>query len=282
MGKYLFFDIDGTLAGKYRRITEKTRWAAGRAREKGHKVFLCTGRVPASIVGDAAEMEVDGIVSGAGSFVEIGGRYVFEHYMDPRLTYEVMELFRKNGLLFTLETRDMIYQTPGASEFFEERTMERIQENPELTRYHEQVRRGQNLKSIEEFDITRTKVAKMCFIARERGRLEACLPFLEEHFNVVIFSRDSDSFVNGEIILKGCTKGDGIRKVMEYFQGDMKDTVGFGDSMNDYQMLETVSTSVVFKDAPEKVKALGQYYFEEPDQDGIYEIMVRLGLVDSI
>ena len=32
----------------------------------------------------------------------------------------------------------------------------------------------------------------------------------------------------------------------------------------------------------EKVKALGQYYFEEPDQDGIYEIMVRLGLVDSI
>lgn len=279
MGRYLFFDIDGTLAGKSRRITEKTRWAIQRARENGHKVFLCTGRVPASIVGDAAEMEVDGIISGAGSFVEIGGKYVFEHYMDPGLTCQVMELFRKNGLLFTLETRDTVYQTPGATEFFEERTMERIQDNPELMRYHEQVRGGQNLKPIDEFDITRTKVAKMCYIAREREGLEGCLPFLEEHFNVVIFSKDSDPYVNGEIILKDCTKGDGIRKVMEHFQGDMEDTVGFGDSMNDYQMLETVSTSVVYEEAPDQVRALGQYYFKEPDQDGIYEVMVQLGLV---
>lgn len=282
MGKYLFFDIDGTLAGKSRRITEKTKWAVQKARENGHKVFLCTGRVPASIVGDAAEMEVDGVISGAGSFVEIGGRYIFEHYMDPGLTYQVMELFGRNGLLFTLETRDMIYQTPGAKDFFEERTMERIQDNPELMRYHEQVRRGENLKPIDEFDITKTKVAKMCYIARERGMLDGCLPFLEEHFNIVVFSKDSEPYINGEIILKDCTKGDGIRKVMEHFHGDMGDTVGFGDSMNDYQMLETVAAGVVFEGAPERVKALGQYYFKEPDEDGIYEAMVRLGLVDGI
>ena len=77
MGKYLFFDIDGTLAGASRRITEKTRWALEEARRRGHKVFLCTGRVPASIVGDAKELQVDGTISGAGSFVEIDGTYIF-------------------------------------------------------------------------------------------------------------------------------------------------------------------------------------------------------------
>lgn len=282
MGKYLFFDIDGTLAGKSRRITLKTKWALQQAREKGHKVFLCTGRVPASIVGDVTDMEVDGTISGAGSFVEIGGKYIFEHYMEPELTYQVMELFARNGLLFTLETRDMIYQTPGAREFFEERTVERIRDNPELMRYHEQVQRGQHLKPIDEFDITRTKVAKMCYIAKRPEMIMACLPFLEQYFNIVVFSKDSDPFVNGEIILKNCTKGDGIRTVMGHFKGDMEDTVGFGDSMNDYQMLETVSTGVVYEDAPEAVKALGQYYFKEPDEDGIYEVMVRLGFADRI
>ena len=56
MGKYLFFDIDGTLAGKSRRITSKTRWAVQRAREKGHQGFVCTGRVPAAIVGELTYM----------------------------------------------------------------------------------------------------------------------------------------------------------------------------------------------------------------------------------
>ena len=94
MGKYLFFDIDGTLLGKSRRITEKTKQAIQRARKNGHKIFICTGRVPAFIVGDVNDIEVDGIVSGAGSFVEIGGQYIFEHYMESQLTEKVIELFK--------------------------------------------------------------------------------------------------------------------------------------------------------------------------------------------
>ena len=87
MGKYLFFDIDGTLAGRSRRITEKTRWAVREARKRGHKVFLCTGRVPASIVGDAAELEVgvfrcvvmlDGSVLVVGEEPMLFGELVFE------------------------------------------------------------------------------------------------------------------------------------------------------------------------------------------------------------
>ena len=282
MGKYLFFDIDGTLAGRSRRITEKTRWAVRAARRRGHEVFVCTGRVPASIVGDAKELEVDGTISGAGSFVEIGGKYVFEHFMEPQLTAQVMELFEKNGLMFTLETRDVIYQTPGAREFFTNRSLERIGNNPELMRYHEQINRGEHLKPIEEFDGTKTKVAKMCYITQEKEKLQACIPFLKKYFNIVVFSKDSDPFVNGEIILKGCTKGDGVRWVMEHFHESIENTIGFGDSMNDYQMLEAVKTGVVYENAPEKLKVLAHNYFKEPDEDGIYEVMVRLGLIEKI
>lgn len=53
--------------------------------------------------------------------------------------------------------------------------------------------------------------------------------------------------MNGEIILKNCTKADGILKVVNYYGGKMEDTVGFGDSMNDYQMLEEVKTELFMK-----------------------------------
>ncbi len=87
--------------------------------------------------------------------------------------------------------------------------------------------------------------------------------------------------MNGEIILKHCTKADGIKRVVEYFHGNMEDTVGFGDSMNDYQMLEEVNIGVVYEDAPENLKKLGQYYFTDPDQDGIYKVMKEMGLISD-
>ena len=46
MGKFLFFDIDGTLIGQSRVVTEKNVEAIRLARENGHKAFLCTGRAP--------------------------------------------------------------------------------------------------------------------------------------------------------------------------------------------------------------------------------------------
>ena len=121
----------------------------------------------------------------------------------------------------------------------------------------------------------------MCYIAPKKEQFLPCIPFLEKNFYIVKFSREEDSFLNGEIILKDCTKGDGIRKVIEYFHGDMKDTIGFGDSMNDYQMLEAVHTGVVFENASEEIKKLAHHYFKEPDEDGIYQAMMELGLVEK-
>mgnify|MGYP002512300535 CR=1 FL=1 len=282
MGKYLFFDIDGTLAGKSRRITDGTKRAVNRAREMGHKVLVCTGRVPASIAGDVTELETDGTISGAGSFVEIESRYIFEHYMEPLLIEQVMALFWKNRIQFTLEAKDMIYQTSGAMKFFEQKEIKRMQNNPELIRYWEQIKRKERIQPVESFDIAKTGVAKMCFIADHMDQINGCRPFLEKYFHVVLFSGKEDPCVNGEIILKDCTKGDGIRKVMEYFGEDMDDTIGFGDSMNDYQMLEAVHTGVAYENGPKELKALAEYYFREPDEDGICQVMKELGLIDRI
>jgi len=279
MGKYLFFDIDGTLVGKSKMVTEKTKEAIQQARLNGHKAFLCTGRAPTSIVGDIKNIDFDGIVCSAGGFVIIDNEFIFENFINQYVLSEVMTLFINNHILFTLETKEAIYQTPGVNEFFDKRHLAMCQDNLELMRFLQLRRQGENRRPIKDFDILSQGVTKVCFIAPQKNHFYACVPFLEEFFNIVLFSNEDDDFVNGEIIIKNCTKADGILKVINHFGAKMEDTVGFGDSMNDYQMIEEVNIGVVYENAPEELKRLGQYFFKDPDQDGIYEIMKELDFI---
>lgn len=279
MGKYLFFDIDGTLVGKSRVVTEKNKYAIQKARENGHKAFLCTGRAPTSIVGDIKSVGFDGIVCSAGGFVIINDQYIFENFINQYVLSEVMTLFINNHILFSLESKNAIYQTPGVSEFFDQKHQADLENNLELKRFFQLRKQGENRLPIQDFDILTTGITKVVFIAPNKEDFKKCEPFLEEFFHIVLFSKDNDDFINGEIILKHCTKADGIKKVVEYFHGSMEDTIAFGDSMNDYQMLEKANVAVVYKNASENLKALGDYYFDDPDKDGIYDVMKELELI---
>ncbi|MEG0367231.1 MAG: HAD family hydrolase [Coprobacillus sp.] len=281
MGKFLFFDIDGTLMGKSKKVTEKTKWAIEEAQRNGHHAFLCTGRAPTSISSDLKEIPFDGIVCSAGGFVIVNDQFIFENFMNQYILSEVLTLFINNHILFTLEAKEALYQTPGVNEFFDQRHQLDCENNLELARFFEIRRANENRKPITDFDILTTGVAKVCFIAPNKDDFKNCEPFLKEFFNVVLFSKEEDDFVNGEIILKHCTKADGIRKVIDYYQASMEDTVGFGDSMNDYQMIEEVNIGVVYQDAPEALKKLGQYFFIDPDEDGIYKVMKELSLIED-
>ena len=64
---------------------------------------------------------------------------------------------------------------------------------------------------------------------------------------LVLFSKPEDEFINGEIISKNCTKADAIERVIDYYHASMEDTIAFGDSMNDYQMIEKVNKGIVLK-----------------------------------
>ena len=268
MGKYLFFDIDGTLVGKSKIVTEKTKWAIQEARKNGHKAFLCTGRAPTSIVGDITSIEFDGIVCSAGGFVIIDNKFIFENLINQYVLAEVMTLFVNNRVLFTLETKDAIYETPGVAEFFDRNMQKEMADNLELMRAIQLKRMGENRKAIHEFDILTTGVTKVCFIAPNKADFQKCIPFLEEYFHIVLFSKESDEFVNGEIIIQNCTKADGIIKVVNHYGGKMEDTIAFGDSMNDYQMLKEANVGVVYEGASDKLRALGSYFFKDPDEDG--------------
>lgn len=275
--KYVFFDIDGTLRGESREITSKTIEAIRKLRENGHKAFLCTGRAPISITSDILEVGFDGVISAAGSFIQIDGKYIYENFLDSKLLQKAILLFSNAKVGFTLETKDMLFQSGYARDYMERRRIKDVNANPELARFFE--KQNQKFKPIKEYKPNEDLVTKIVFIAYDKYALLDTVPHLSKDFNVVLFSKEDDDFVNGEIISKNCTKADAIKRVIDYYNADMKDTIAFGDSMNDYQMIEVVDKGIVYEGAKDKLLALAYDTFIDPDLDGIALSLEKLGLI---
>lgn len=78
MGKYLFYDVDGTLVGNSQRITMRNKHALLEASAQGHRVFLYTGRAYLSAFLGLDDLEVDGMIThagGSGGYHRLGRQY---------------------------------------------------------------------------------------------------------------------------------------------------------------------------------------------------------------
>lgn len=97
---------------------------------------------------------------------------------------------------------------------------------------------------------------------------------LSPWFDVLIH----EEYVYIEILLKGYSKGTGVKKIVDVLGASMEDTYGFGDSMNDLPMLETVAHGIVMGEATEELKKR----FTVTDSlyaDGIANGLKRAGLI---
>lgn len=280
--KHIFFDIDGTLVGESKQVTKKNEEAIKQAKANGHNVYLCTGRAPVSINSKVKNIGFDGVISSAGGFVEVNGEYIYENFINQYILSEVMLLFTNKKVLFSLETKNALYQTPGVMDFFVKKQEVIAKDNLELARFLEERRNEEVRLPISNFDLLTMPVTKVCFISEDKLAFYDCVKYLAEFFNVVIFSKPEDDYINGEIILKNCTKGDGMRHIIEHVGGNMEDTIAYGDSMNDFQMIETANYGVVSKIAPDKLLAICDDTFENPDEDGIYESLLKLKIIEPI
>ena len=119
---------------------------------------------------------------------------------------------------------------------------------------------------------------KISFLALKRSDFENIQNELSEYFHIHYFFGDNN-YIDGELIPKNCTKASGIAKILEYYHADVKDTIAFGDSMNDLPMISCVNTGVVHIQAPDKLKKCAKAFFKDPDQDGIYIAMKELKLI---
>ena len=270
--KLIFLDIDGTLTSPGSNVPPESALEAIRcARANGHKVFLCSGRNQA-MLSPLMKYDFEGAVCGAGGYVFAGDRVLFDCPMEMDDFETAMRLLKENDVLRTIEARDGSWCDDGMGEFLANAGGG----NSELLRWRKALEEDLGIRPIREYD--GRPIYKIVFMCTSADQLEEARKALGDKYNFVVQDMKGAACINGEMINRRYDKGTGVRIVAETLGFEIADTIGFGDSMNDLEMIETVGYSVCMENGSPLLKEKSDMVCPAVEEDGLARAFETLGL----
>lgn len=278
--KIMFFDIDGTLMDESSEHVkpESTLRALSLARAAGNLLFINTGR-PRSVVGDdVREMGFDGFVCGCGTNIEIYGREVFYHTVEPTVCADTVRLVRecdatpmyerRDGVFFDPLTRDLALEDEEKEGFVITATDTRGCGRWQIWQ-RSFVPKGLSVsRTVDDVDFGFDKFV-ICYdertdLARFKRGIEGRFDFIDRGWGFA------------ELVPCGFSKGGGIDAVIDACGIDLSRSYAIGDSLNDLPMKGHVGTFICMGNG-EKLKPYADYVTDDIHADGLYNAMKHFG-----
>lgn len=264
--KLIFLDIDGTLCQPGSNVPPASALEAiQKAQKAGNLVFLCTGR-NLGMLSPLLPYGFDGVVGSSGGYITCGEQVIYDCPMSPEQQKTAMEVLAKNGVFRTVECRDRSYTDEGFKDFLRKKAQR--ESNSEVLRWREQIEKDLGILPMAQYK--GDPIYKMVVMCESRAQLDEPVAVLSEDFAIVIQDDEAHGYINGEMVLRCFDKGQAVRRVCAHYGVPIADTYGFGDSMNDREMIETVGHSVVMANGSPTLKALADEICPAVDEDGLY------------
>lgn len=274
--KLIFLDIDGTLTAPGENTPPQSAVdAIAKAREKGHKVFLCTGRNP-DMLRPLLRYQFDGFISCAGGYVAVGEKYdevLYDHPMTNQERDIALKTLHDGGVFCTIEAFGGSWGDENLGEFLKSQK----EGNSEIERWRKALSQNLGIKPMREYD--GSPVYKVVIMCQNMSQLDEAKKALGDKYNFVLQEVKAHNCINGEIIHKDFNKGLGVKIICEKFNVPISDTIGFGDSMNDLEMIQTVGFSVCMANGSEKLQKLSDMVCASVSEDGLAKAFANLHLI---
>lgn len=261
MQKLISFDLDMTLLDhRDYRIPKSTMLALEKLRKKGHKLVLATGRDMDTIHSKEFKdvLDFDASIELNGTKVIADGKMIYSYTIPKDLLNKILDYATLKGYSVGL--------TMGEYDYY---TCKEFVDSLDKKRWGESFRKYKDVNLIRNMDI-RT----LNYIGYEDGAKD-----IEKHFKdlkLPLFA----GVLGADIVEKNQSKAKGLKALCEYYNIDIKDTISFGDSMNDYEILKAAGIGVAMGNSVEKLKEVADYVTDDIDKDGIYKACIYLDLID--
>lgn len=258
MKKLIAVDVDGTLVNSKGQITAKTREALIAATKAGHEVMIVSGRATYGLRHQAQALAFDkfgGILSSfnGGELFDFKEKKVLaSHKMDYDLAKEILEFSKDLDLELMIFDGDKIL-TDRPDGYYVKRESEIIDMD---------IKPIKNLKNGLDF------APNKFLFAQDPDKIDKPAQKLMKKFGDVTEQVKSSRFYY-EVMPKGLSKGASIIEACKIFGIDIKDTIVFGDEMNDISMFEVAGTGVAMGNAVESIKNIADYVTKSNNEDGI-------------
>ncbi len=271
--KYVFLDIDGTLVGKDGQVPESAMEAIKQARANGHKIMICSGRSRCEMHENILRVPLDGIVGSAGAYLEVEGRMIYHRPMTEKMNRRLLEYFSDKEIGIFLETNDELLVNDRGLRSIREHIADCEARGEAYDKPLFDL--ASPLSEVKEPE--KLAVNKVLYVTTEYEP-EDIKRDLQNEFTVV------DSAIalpgnSGELSELGMDKGHGIKKLLEYFGADLKDSIGIGDGENDMAMLQATAVGIAMGNANPILKEVADYVTTDVEHDGIKNAFERYGLL---
>ena len=258
MKKLIAVDVDGTLVNSNGQITARTREALIAATKAGHEVMIVSGRATFGLRHQAKTLAFDkygGVLSSfnGGELFDFKEKKVLaSHKMDYDLAKEILEFSKDLDLELMIFDGDKIL-TDRPDGYYAKRESEIIDMD---------IKPIKNLKNRLDF------APNKFLFAQDPDKIDKPAQKLMKKFGDVTEQVKSSRFYY-EVMPKGLSKGSSIIEACKIFGIDIKDTIVFGDEMNDISMFEVAGTGVAMGNAVESIKNIADYVTKSNNEDGI-------------
>lgn len=263
MAKLIFTDIDGTLINSEQNVTPKTRDAIRKQIIKGNVFIPVSARMPQAIMSAAGQITKScPMISYNGALVlDEMGQPLSSEFMETEKAIEICTYIenKNNGTAWNVYSGYNWYYSPGNNSTLvenEERIV-RIKATPssitkisELAGVHKVLIMG-NPNSLNE----------------EQKELAGKYPEL-------FLVKSAPNLL--EVMIKGVSKGKGVKMMAKAFNVKLEDCWGFGDNYNDEAMLSVVAHPVLMGNAPGDLKKKYTNTTLDNDHDGIAFVLDKL------
>jgi len=256
--RYLFFDIDGTLAAggyEYTYVPESAMRALKKLREAGHVLCIATGRSHGMAVEYMDVFGMQNMVSDGGYGITVDGKLLGVEPLPKDLVVALIDECDEKGYPWGLVVDDTPRRFCPDTKFVDFTGDE----------YMESVivpgTRPEDYDGVFKVNI-------------------ACCPPDEQKLETLKklpWARFHDDY----LFVEPTDKARGIRRMMDHFGAPYEDVIVFGDAMNDLSMFVPEWTCVAMGNACEELKAKADYVTTDVEDDGIWNACVALGLFEN-
>ncbi|MDO4849312.1 MAG: HAD-IIB family hydrolase [Coriobacteriia bacterium] len=283
MYRAIITDIDGTLRDDVEGVPGSAELAFELCRAAGIATVVCTGRNLGSVQDDVMALRPDALITGGGCRVQCGNDLLVSATFSASDARAMHDWAHEADLAFSFETLDCVYtdvrMARACGDDFEAKIAARG-----LSGRRAQIVAANRLNYEDNM-----------------GRLEACGAWGLAHKVTVLGPRaDVDEMASRfsavtqtvqlrdwgdryfwEALPAGCDKGSAARKLCSALGIAPEQTMGFGDSQNDVDLLRFVGHGFAVRGAPPELLAVADGVCDTPANDGLLKALLGTKVIDA-
>lgn len=273
--KVVFFDIDGTLVSRQNHVPESTKQAIEKLKNKGILPVIATGRAPLLLEEVREKLAIDSFISMNGQYVVANGEVLYENPLPKDLVKRLTEKAsdQNNGIMLCgsedIFSNSLISMAKRSSVWKVLKGIGRvIPGRIQLSLFRRAMKKPPKPEEYAD-----KKIYQVILEASAEEEVD-----YQKEFPELTFTRSNPYTL--DVIAKGTSKATGIETMIQVLGVKREDTVGFGDSLNDLEMMEYVGVGVAMGNGLPEVKAAADRVTADVTEDGIEKALKELEMID--